>query len=134
MSTPATASTTRREREILNAVFALDNRATAEQIRQRLVQPPSDSSVRVMLARLERKGLLQHVQDGVRYVYSATHSPTVATRSAVRELVNTFFQGSTMQLLTALVRQGTWSDQELDALEAAVERARTQPPEKGVRR
>jgi predicted transcriptional regulator len=134
MNTLATTPTTRREREILNAVFALDNRATADQIRQRLVHPPSDSSVRVMLARLERKGLLQHVQDGVRYVYSATHSPTIATRSAVRELVNTFFQGSTMQLLTALVRQGTWSDQELDALEAAVERARTQPPQKGDRR
>lgn len=134
MNRSATASTTRREREILNAVFALDNRATAEQIRQRLVNPPSDSSVRVMLSRLERKGLLKHVQDGVRFVYSATHSPTVATRSAVRELVNTFFQGSTMQLLTALVRQGTWSDQDLDALEAAVERARTQPPQKGVRR
>ena len=79
-----------------------------------------------MLARLERKGLLQHVQDGVRYIYSATHSPTVAKRSAVNELVNTFFKGSTMHLLTALVRQGTWSDDELDALEAAVERARTE--------
>lgn len=134
MTTPATPPTTRREREILNAVFALGNRATAEQIRQRLVQPPSDSSVRVMLARLERKGLLQHVEEGVRFVYSATHSPTAATRSAVKELVNTFFEGSTMQLLTALVRQGTWSEQELDALEAVVERARTQRPQRGIRR
>ena len=134
MTTPTTPPTTRREREILNAVFALGNRATAEQIRERLADPPGDSSVRVMLARLERKGLLQHAQDGVRYVYSATHSTSVATRSAVKELVNTFYQGSTMQLLTALVRQGSWSEQELDALEAAVERARTQRPQKGTRR
>ena len=45
---------TRREREIMNAVFALGNRASAEEIRARLTSPPSDSSVRVMLARLER--------------------------------------------------------------------------------
>ena len=126
MDTSTPLQTTRREREILNALFALGNRATADQIRQRLADPPSDSSVRVMLARLERKGLLQHVQDGLRYIYSATHSPTVAKRSAVNELVNTFFKGSTMHLLTALVRQGTWSADELDALEAAVERARSE--------
>lgn len=130
MDTSTPLQTTRREREILNALFALGNRATADQIRQRLADPPSDSSVRVMLARLERKGLLQHVQDGVRYVYSATHSPTVAKRSAVNELVNTFFKGSTVHLLTALVRQGTWSDDELDALEAAVERARSERSQK----
>jgi urease accessory protein UreE len=49
---------TRREREIMNAVFALGNRATADAIRARLIDPPSDSSVRVMLARLEKKGYL----------------------------------------------------------------------------
>jgi predicted transcriptional regulator len=134
MDTTATPPTTRREREILNAVFALGNRASAEQIRQRLANPPSDSSVRVMLARLERKGLLQHVQDGVRYLYSATSSPTVAKRSAIDELVTTFFKGSAMQLLTSLVRQGTWSDDDLDALEAAVERARHQRAQRGERR
>jgi hypothetical protein len=47
---------TRREREIMNALFALGNRASAEAIRVRLTDPPSDSSVRVMLARLEKKG------------------------------------------------------------------------------
>jgi predicted transcriptional regulator len=134
MDATAIPPTTRREREILNAVFALGNRASAEQIRQRLANPPSDSSVRVMLARLERKGLLQHVQDGVRYLYSATSSPTVAKRSAIDELVTTFFKGSAMQLLTSLVRQGTWSDDDLDALEAAVERARHQRAQRGERR
>ena len=44
---------TRREREIMNALFALGNRASAEQIRARLSNPPTDSSVRVMLARLD---------------------------------------------------------------------------------
>jgi len=59
---------TRREREIMNAVFALGNRATAEAARGRLVDPPSSSSVRVMLTRLEAKGYLKHDEDGVRYV------------------------------------------------------------------
>ncbi|HTV03247.1 MAG TPA: BlaI/MecI/CopY family transcriptional regulator [Luteitalea sp.] len=121
---PVSPVLTRREREILNAVFALGNRASAEQIRQRLTAPPTDSSVRVMLGRLERKGLLEHVQDGARFLYSATRSPAIAKRSAIRELVDTFFDGSRARLLTTLVGQGSWSDDELDQLEAAVERAR----------
>jgi hypothetical protein len=67
-------------------------------------------------------------------VYSATSSPIVAKRSAVEELVMTFFKGSAMHLLTSLVRQGTWSAEELDALEAAIERARNQRPQRSGRR
>ena len=63
----------------MNAVFALDNRASAEDVRAKLTAPPSDSSVRVMLARLERKGFLRHQQDGLRYIYSDTMSPAVAS-------------------------------------------------------
>src|SRR5215472_3526208 len=85
---------TRREREIVNALFALGNRASAEDIRARLSDPPSDSSVRVMLARLERKGYLRHQQDGLRYLYSATLSPTAAKRTALRQFLETFFGGS----------------------------------------
>src|SRR5438093_1397042 len=88
---------TRREREIMNAVFTLGNRASAEQIRARLTDPPSDSSVRVMLARLERKGLLKHQQSGLRYLYSATTSPAAAKRSALQQYVHTFFGGSLRQ-------------------------------------
>ena len=77
----------RREREIMNALFALGNRATAEEIRARLADPPSGSSVRVMLARLEKKGYLRHAEDGVRYVYSATESPDKAKRTALQRLL-----------------------------------------------
>ena len=126
MATPTSARVTRREREILNVVFALGNRASADEIRQRLADPPSDSSVRVMLARLEQKGLLRHAVEGVRFVYSATRSPAAAGRSALKELVQTFYNGSTMQLMTALVGRGTWSSDELDTLEAAIEAARAQ--------
>jgi BlaI family transcriptional regulator, penicillinase repressor len=114
----------RREREIMNAVFALGNRASAEQIRERLADPPTDSSVRVMLARLEKKGALRHEQDGLRYVYSATTSPATAKRRALRQYVHTFFGGSLAEMMTALVADGAWSDDELDALSAEIERVR----------
>lgn len=124
MPKPATERLTRREREIMNAVFALDNRASAEDIRAKLTAPPSDSSVRVMLARLERKGFLRHQQDGLRYIYSATMSPAVAKRTALQQYLHTFFGGSLRQMMTALVREGSWDDEDLDALKAEIERAR----------
>src|SRR5580704_629915 len=101
---------TRREREIMNAVFALGNRASAEDIRARLASPPTDSSVRVMLARLEKKGYLRHQQDGLRYLYSATTSPAAAKRSALQQVVQTFWGGSLKQMMTALVTESSWTD------------------------
>jgi predicted transcriptional regulator len=124
MPKPATERLTRREREIMNAVFALRNRASAEDVRAKLTAPPSDSSVRVMLARLERKGFLRHQQDGLRYIYSATMSPAVAKRTALQQYLHTFFGGSLRQMMTALVREGSWDDEDLDALKAEIERAR----------
>ena len=115
---------TRREREIMNAVFSLANRASAEEIRARLTDPPGDSSVRVMLARLEKKGYLKHQQDGLRYIYSATTSPAAAKRTALQQYLQTFFGGSLRQMLTALVSEASWTDEELDALRAEIDRVR----------
>src|SRR5678815_6009905 len=110
MAKPLTEHLTRREREIVNAVFALGNRASAEDIRARLHNAPSDSSVRVMLARLEKKGVLKHQQDGLRYLYSATISHAAAKRTALQQYVHTFFGGSLQQMMTALVAEASWSD------------------------
>ena len=115
---------TRREREIMHAIFALGNRASADDIRGRLANPPSDSSVRVMLGRLEKKGHLRHAQEGLRYIYSATISPTAAKKSALQQYVETFFGGSLAQMVTALVRQGSWTPEELESLRAEIDRAR----------
>src|SRR5499426_4190848 len=114
MRKSSTENLTRREREIMNAVFSLGNRATAEEIRARLTDPPGDSSVRVMLARLEKKGFLKHRQEGLRYIYSATISPSVAKRTALQQYLHTFFGGSLQQMMTALVREGSWKDEDLD--------------------
>jgi BlaI family transcriptional regulator, penicillinase repressor len=115
---------TRREREIMNAVFALGNRASAEEIRARLTSPPSDSSVRVMLGRLEKKGCLKHRQDGLRYIYSATISPAVAKRTALQQYLQTFFGGSLGQMMTAMVAEASWTDHELETLQDEIDRVR----------
>jgi BlaI family transcriptional regulator, penicillinase repressor len=115
---------TRREREIMNAVFALGNQASADEIRTRLMNPPSDSAVRVMLTRLEKKGYLKHQYDGPRYVYSATVSPAVAKRTALQQYLQTFFGGSLRQMMTALVAEASWTDDDLEALKDEIDRVR----------
>lgn len=114
----------RREREIVHAVFALDNRASAEDIRRQLPDPPSYSAVRAMLVRLETKGVLRHDVDGARYIYSATTSPTAAKRAALKQYLSVFFRGSAGELVTALLRQERWSDDELEKLRAEIDRIR----------
>jgi predicted transcriptional regulator len=113
-----------REREIMNAVFALGNRALAEEIRERLTNPPGPSAVRVMLARLETKGYLRHEHDGSRNIYSATTSPAAAKRAALRQCLHTFFGGSLRDMMTALVRDEFWSDDDLAGLRREIDQVR----------
>ena len=108
----------------MHAIFALNNRATSEEIRARLTAPPSDSSVRVMLTRLESKGLVRHDTQGVRFVYSATTSPAAAKKSALQQVVQTFFGGSFSRMAASLVREGSWTDDEIESLRAEIERVR----------
>jgi BlaI family penicillinase repressor len=121
---------TRREREIMNAVFALGNRASAEDVRSRLPDPPGDASVRVMLTRLEKKGFVKHRQEGLRFLYSATISPSSARRVALRQYLETFFGGSAKQMMTALVSEADWTPEELDALKDEIDRVRKERKER----
>jgi predicted transcriptional regulator len=114
----------RREREIMDAVFALSNRASAEDIRARMTHPPSNTAVRAMLARLEAKGYLRHAEEGPRYIYSATTSPATARKAALRQYLRVFFGGSLGQMITALLNNESWTDDELDALQAEIARVR----------
>ncbi len=114
----------RREREIMNALFALGDRASAEEIRERLSDPPSYSAVRAMLAKLEAKGHVRHREEGLRYIYSPTVSRTTARRAALQQLVRVFFRGSPGDAAAALLKNEDWTDDELDALSAEIERTR----------
>lgn len=115
---------TRREREIINALFALGNSASVEDIRRRLDAPPSDSSVRVMLSRLEHKGVVRRQQEGIRNMYSVTVSPAAAKRTALQQYLQTFFGGSLRLMLTSMMREGSWSDEDLDALRTEIDKVR----------
>jgi predicted transcriptional regulator len=124
MPSPPSEKLTRREREIMDAIFALGDRASAEEIRARLTDPPSYSAVRAMLVKLEAKGFVRHREEGLRYVYIPTASRASAQRTALRNLVRVFFGGSPGQTVTALLKQEKWTDDELDALGAEIERVR----------
>jgi BlaI family penicillinase repressor len=116
----------RREREIMNALFALGERASAEDIRMQLSDPPSYSAVRAMLAKLEAKGYVKHREERFRYIYYPTTPRTTARRSALQELVRVFFAGSPGETATALLKNENWSDAELDALSSEIDRIRNE--------
>ncbi len=124
MASPSHEKLSRREREIMDVIFGLGDRASAEAIRERLTDPPSYSAVRAMLAKLEAKGYVRHREEGLRYVYSPTTSRSTAQRSALRKLVQIFFGGSPGRTAAALLKQETWTDDELDALSAEIDRVR----------
>jgi BlaI family transcriptional regulator, penicillinase repressor len=124
MASPPHEKLTRREREIMDALFALEDGASVEDVRERLSDPPSYSAVRAMLAKLEAKGYVRHREEGLRYVYSPTKSRGAAQRNALNKLVRVFFGGSPRQTVTALLKQENWTDDELDALRAEIEQVR----------
>ena len=124
MSSPSNEKLTRREREIMNALHALGDRASVEEIRQRLSDPPSYSAARAMLVKLERKGFVRHHEEGLRYVYAPTTSRGVSQRKALQQIVKVFFGGSPGETATALLKQERWTNEELDTLQAEIERVR----------
>lgn len=124
MASPPHEKLTRREREIMDAIFGLGDSASAEDVRSRLTDPPSYSAVRAMLVKLEAKGFLRHREEGLRYVYSPTKSRTAAQRSALNKIVSVFFGGSPSNTVTALLKHESWTDDELDALRAEIEQVR----------
>jgi BlaI family penicillinase repressor len=114
----------RREREILDALYALGGSADAEGIRQRLTDPPTYSAVRAMLAKLEAKGAITHRSEGLRYIYSPVTSRTTAQKKAVSNLMRVFFGGSASEAAAALLKQESWSDEELEALRNEIDQVR----------
>lgn len=118
------AKLSRREREILDALYALGEEASAEDIRARLSDPPTYSAVRAMLAKLEAKGAIRHRAEGLKYVYAPTTSRNAARKTAVSQLVKVFFGGSPGETATALLKHEQWSDEELDALRSQIDAVR----------
>lgn len=122
---PAAPELSRRERQIMNVVHRL-GRATAAEVLEQLADPPSYSAVRAMLRILEEKGQVTHEQDGPRYVYTATVSADRAGRTALRDVVSTFFAGSAEEAVATLIdmNERKLTDEELDRLAEVIERVR----------
>jgi predicted transcriptional regulator len=125
MPTGPTASLSRRERQIMDAIYAR-GRATAAEVLQDLPDPPGYSAVRAMLVKLEAKRHVRHIQDGARYVYLPTVPREKAQKSAMERLVRTFFEGSVSKTVAALLDRGSTelTDGELDRLAEMIDRAR----------
>jgi predicted transcriptional regulator len=116
---------TRRERQIMDVLFRR-GRATAGEVMEELPGNPSYSTVRTQLRVLEAKGHVRHEADGPRYVYMPAVPRHSARKSALRHLVNTFFDGSTAKVVAALLGgEGTrLSDEELERVADLVAKAR----------
>ena len=107
----------------MDILFGLGE-AAAEDIRARLTDPPSYSTVRALLARLEAKGQVKHREEGLRYVYTPTVTPAIARRAALKQYVRTFFGGSVGDMMSSLLRSESWSDDELATLQDEINRVR----------
>lgn len=114
----------RRERQILDVIYAL-GRATAAEVQERLDDAPTYTTVRGLLRILEEKGHVRHEDDGGRYVYIPTMTKQRAAKSALRHVVRTFFDDSPSRAMAALLgSQREVSEEEIARLEELIARAR----------
>jgi len=120
---------TRRERQIMDVVYA-GGAVTAREIQEQMADAPTDATVRTILRVLERKGHLRHRVVGKAYVYEPKRSATTAAKSALRRLLDVFFEGSVERAISGLLdaRQQPLSREEIERLEALIRQAEHQKP------
>lgn len=126
MTTKSThAALSRRERQIMDILYRR-TRATAAEVMADLPGTPSYSTVRTQLRVLEQKGHVHHEEQGLRYIYLPAVPRHAARKSALRHLVETFFDGSAEKVVAALLGgEGTrLSDEELDHIAALIAKTR----------
>ena len=116
---------TRRERQIMDILFRR-GRATAAEVMEELPGEPSYSTVRTQLRVLEEKGHVRHEEDGVRFIYMPAVARHAARKSALRHLVETFFDGSSEKAVAALLggEGSKLSDEQLDRIADLIAKAR----------
>jgi BlaI family transcriptional regulator, penicillinase repressor len=114
---PKLNALSRRERQIMDILYKLE-RASVGQVLAQLADKPSYSTVRAQLRVLEEKGHVRHEEHGLRYIYIPAVPRDVARRSALRHLVETFFDGSTEKVVAALLggEASRISPEELDRI------------------
>ena len=123
MTKEGLAHLSRRERQIMDIVYR-DGRVTEGEVLDRMPAAPGYSAVRAMLRILEGKGHLRHEDDGTRYSYLPTLAKQSARKSALQNVVDTFFEGSTEKVVAALLDRDDLSEDDLARLSALIELAR----------
>jgi predicted transcriptional regulator len=115
----------RREREVMDILYRR-GRATAAEVQQDLSGQPSSSTVRTQLRILETKGIVKHAEEGLRYVYMPAVARNAARKSALRHLVDTFYDGSIESVVGALLGGDgrSVSADELDRIEQLIAKAK----------
>ncbi len=122
---PAPSVLSRRERQIMDILYRR-GRATANEVMQELSGEPSYSTVRTQLRVLEEKGHVHHEEQGLRYVYEPAVPRHTARKSALRHLVDTFFDGSAEKTVAALLggESARFTDEELERIAGLIRKAR----------
>jgi BlaI family penicillinase repressor len=122
---PKPNALSRRERQIMDILYKLE-RASVGQVLAEIAGKPSYSTVRAQLRVLEEKGHVRHEELGLRYVYAPAVPREVARRSALRHLVETFFDGSTEKVVAALLggEVARISPEELERLARLISKSR----------
>ncbi len=125
MSRPLHTTLSRRERQIMDILFRR-GRATAADVMAELPNDPSYSTVRTQLRVLEQKGHVRHEQDGLRFIYTPIVARQTARKSALRHVIETFFDGSPEKAVAALLggEATKLSDDELDRIASLISKAR----------
>ena len=125
MSNARLPALSRRERQIMDILYRR-RRATAGEVMEDLPGDPSSSTVRTQLRVLEQKGHVRHEEHGLRFVYMPAVAKSAARKSALKHLVETFFDGSAEKTVAALLggEAARMSEDELDRIEALIEHAR----------
>ncbi len=125
MTAKAHIHLSRRERQIMDIIHER-GQATAAEVMELLPEAPSYSAVRALLRLMEEKGYLRHETDGVKYVFLPTLARDKARKSALKQMLQTFFDNSTEQAVAALLdlSKSKLSQDELDRLSGLIEEAR----------
>jgi len=125
MTQPLHSALSRRERQIMDVLYRL-GRATANEVMEQLPGEPNSSTVRTQLRVLETKGHVRHEEHGLRYIYIPTAPRHSVRQSALKHLIETFFEGSAEKMLSTLLgSEGSkLSDEDLDRLAQLIEKAR----------
>ena len=125
MPQPPHSTLSRRERQIMDILYRL-GRATANEVMAELPVQPNYSTVRTQLRVLESKGHVRHEEEGLRYIYMPKVPRHAVRQSALRHLIETFFEGSAAKMLSTLLgTEGSkLSEEELERLALLIEKAR----------